>query len=687
MIPKSVIDLVIDHANSRIGELVGDYVQLKKHGSNMMGCCPFHNEKTPSFSVSPKGFYKCFGCGKGGNSVNFVMELEKLTFPDAIRFLGKRFGIDVPEQQATPEQDKKQRERDSLFTAAEYAARQFESNLRETDEGQALGLTYFRDRGFRDDTMATFRLGYAMQKRDNLLLRARADGYRDETLLAAGLISQAENGAKSDRFHGRVIFPIQNSAGKVIGFGGRVLDSRTKGVQFKYLNSPETELYIKSDIVYGIYQARTEMSKLDKCYLVEGYTDVISMHQSGIANVVASSGTALTTNQIRLIKRFTKNITILYDGDGAGIRAAMKGIDLVLREEMNVRVLLLPDGDDPDSFSRKHTAEEFQAYVQENETDFISFMAKNLMEEVGNDPIRNSQAMHTMVNTIAEVQDQILRELYVRQCAKIMNVTEETLFNTLSRTLSTNAQKLRDREIAERRIQELREKQQAQQANPTQPGAPADLPPDLPPDLSPSELAALGYAPQGTASVQTPTPQVALPRDVEFREVMRLFVTYAQKPLGDTTVAERILQDIDADNIRSQEEVINNILSEYRNATDRSVIDDKYYLKLPDPDICQFVADAVGGRQELSRIHSKYATVEKEEAMLDYLVPRALDELRWKHLMHMIAETTELMNTMVKEGAADEEVDGVLKRLIILNGVKKKMAMKMGERVITPKIG
>lgn len=685
MISPLVKEQIIETANDNIVSVIGDYVRLTKRGSGYVGCCPFHSEKTPSFSVSPaKGFYHCFGCHKGGNAVSFIMELEKMSFPDALRYLGKRFGIDVPEEEASPEEARAARERDSLFAVMEYATRRFEANLRDSDEGQALGMTYWRSRGFRDDTIATFRLGYALNLRDGLMAKALADGYKEEALIKTGLISaKAEAGYKHDYFRGRVMFPIQNTSGKVIGFGGRVLDAATKGVSMKYLNTPETELYNKRDTLYGIYQARSEIGRQDKCYLVEGYTDVIAMHQSGIANVVASSGTALTSSQIRLIKRFTDNVTVLYDGDSAGIHASLRGIDMILHEGMNVRVLLLPDGDDPDSFSRKHTADDFKAYVKDHEVDFISYEAQTLMASAGDDPLKKAEATHTIIASIAEVQDQIKREFFIKECSRSMGVSETTLYGALQKRMVDNATQLRDRDVAEQRRKQYAEQLAAEKAA----LQPSD---DLPPDLSPSEMAMLqSQGLTATPRQAQPKPQddAAQAQETEMREVMRFFVTYTQCEMKETegkpTVAQYIIEALDADQITSQDPVLRKIIDEYRNAADPSAIDERHYINMDDAGVASFVANAVGGRQHLSKIHSKYSVVKDESEMLDTLVPRAVDELRMRVLTQMIDSLMAKLNTAAETGAPEEEIEDVMRQLADLNKVKRSFSVdRLGERAI-----
>lgn len=386
MIDRQTIERILDAAN--IVEVIQDFVPLKKRGVNYLGLCPFHNEKTPSFTVSPaKEIFKCFGCGKVGNSVNFIMEHEHLTYPEALRYLGKKYHIEIIEKERSQEEIDAQNERESLLVVTAYAARQFSENLFQSDEGISVGLAYFKERGFRHDTLKKFDVGYSFEKRDAFTKKALEDGYKQELLTKTGLSIQHEERI-FDRFSGRVMFPIHSLSGQVLGFGGRMLKADQKSA--KYLNSPESEIYHKSRILYGIYQARKAVTAEDRCFLVEGYTDVMALHEAGIENVAASSGTSLTQEQVRLIKRFTQNITILFDGDPAGIKASLRGIDLVLEEGMNVRVVLLPEGEDPDSYSKKISNEELREYIRKNETDFIRFKAQLLLSESQDDPVKRS---------------------------------------------------------------------------------------------------------------------------------------------------------------------------------------------------------------------------------------------------------------------------------------------------------
>lgn len=386
MIDQPTIDRILDAA--QIYDVVSDFVTLRKRGVNYVGLCPFHDDKTPSFYVSPaKGLCKCFACGKGGNAVHFIMEHEQMSYPEALKYLAKKYGIEIKERELSSEEKIAQGERESLFIVNNFARDYFQNILKNHVDGRSIGMAYFRSRGFRDDIIEKFQLGYCTESHDALAQEALKKGYKKDYLVKTGLCYETDDHRLRDRFWGRVIFPVHTLSGKVVAFGGRVLAGATKGVKVKYVNSPESEIYHKSNELYGIYFAKQAIVKQDRCFLVEGYTDVISMHQSGIENVVASSGTALTSGQIRMIHRFTNNMTVLYDGDAAGIKASIRGIDMLLEEGMNVKVCLLPDGDDPDSFARKHNATEFQAFIQENETDFIRFKTNLLLEDAGKDPI------------------------------------------------------------------------------------------------------------------------------------------------------------------------------------------------------------------------------------------------------------------------------------------------------------
>lgn len=431
MIPPDTISSIISAA--RIEEVVGDFVNLKRRGVNYLGLCPFHNEKTPSFTVSPaKGIFKCFGCGKAGNSVNFLMEHEHFTYPEALRFLAKRYNIEVQEEEQTAEQIAEQNEREALFLINQFAQAYFQSNLLDKEEGKAIGLTYLKEREFSDETIHKFGLGFALQGWDDFSNHALKAGYRAEYLVKTGLSIQKEDHL-IDRFHGRVIFPIQSASGRVLGFGGRILTGE-KNIA-KYLNSPESEIYNKSKTLYGIYFAKNAIVSNDNCFLVEGYTDVISLHQCGIHNVVASSGTSLTQDQIKLIQRYTSNITILYDGDPAGIKASLRGIDMIIEQGMNVKIVLFPEGEDPDSFARKNRVADVEEFIKKNSVNFILFKTKLLLDETKGDPIKKAALTKEIMETISLIPDGISRSIYIKECASTLAIPEQTLINELNKSL------------------------------------------------------------------------------------------------------------------------------------------------------------------------------------------------------------------------------------------------------------
>ena len=504
MIPQETVNRILDAA--QIVDVVGDFVTLKKRGANHMACCPFHNEKTPSFVVSPsKGIYKCFGCGKSGTAVGFVMEHENLSYTEALKYLAKKYHIEVVEKEESAEEIAQRQRNESLLLVSEYAGKFFQESLN-TPEGQAIGYQYFKSRGLEDETIVKYGLGWAPVSRKALSDAARTAGYKEEFLVETGLSIKYEDGRLADRFHDRVIFPIHSVSGRVIAFGGRTL--KTDKTVAKYVNSPETEIYVKSRSLYGIWFAKNEMSRQDKCILVEGYLDVLSMHQLGIRNVVASSGTSLTVEQIRLIRKFTNNVTIIYDGDGAGIKAALRGIGLVLKEGLNVKVVLLPEGQDPDDFARKHSLEEVQDYITRNEQDFIGFKTDLLLGEAGNDPLKRANLINDVADTIALIPDAVVRAVYVQNCADKFEIDEQILTDRVSRSrtdMLLTEQKERER---------ARQREESREAQDVPPPdyddyvpADADMPvmdvPDVPvtnggiiinePHLAPCERELLGF--------------------------------------------------------------------------------------------------------------------------------------------------------------------------------------------------
>ena len=532
MISRATIDKIYQVAI--IEEVVGEFVHLKRSGSAYKGLSPFANEKTPSFFVVPaKGIYKDFSSGKGGNVIDFLMQHEKLSYPEALRWLAAKYQIDIEEDQQSDEQLQEKSEREQLSVVTEFAARYFQQQLIEGEEGRAIGLSYFHERGFRDDIIQKFQLGYCPDKWDAMTQAALEQQYQLSYLVKAGL-TRERDGKIYDFFRGRVMFPIHNISGKVIAFGGRTLKAE-KDIA-KYFNSPESELYLKSNVLYGLHLAKNAIVKHDMCYLVEGYTDVVSMHQAGVENVVASSGTSLTEGQIRLIRRYTPNITILYDGDSAGIKASFRGIDMILKEGMNVRVLLFPDGDDPDSFSRKHSSEEIQAFISSNARDFISFKTSLLLEDAGNDPVKRAGLIRNMVESIALIPDGISRSVYVQECSRLMGMSEQVLLQELNKVIVTNFKKEKKSDV------------------------PEEIPvlDELPADGVPQESL-------GSFSIEH-----------QEKDLIRILLHYGEKPIDITivnedgheekhpvSVAEYIISNLESDDIVLESPVYANIYSEY----------------------------------------------------------------------------------------------------------------------------
>ena len=490
MIPQETVNKILDSA--QIVDVVGDFVTLKKRGANHIACCPFHNEKTPSFSVSAsKGIYKCFGCGKSGTAVGFVMEHENMSYTEALKYLAKKYHIEVVEKEETAEEIAQRQRHESLMLVSEFAGKFFRESM-DTPEGQNIAYQYFRSRGLEDATIRNYGLGWAPLSRKALSEAARAAGYKEEFLIETGLSIKYDDGRLVDRFYDRVIFPIHSVSGRVIAFGGRTL--KTDKSVAKYVNSPETEIYVKSRSLYGIYFAKNEISRQDRCILVEGYLDVLSMHQLGIKNVVASSGTSLTVEQVRLIKKFTNNITIIYDGDGAGIKAALRGIGLVLKEGMNVKIVLLPDGQDPDDFAKKHSLEEVQDHIAQNEQDFINFKTDLLLGEAGNDPIKRANLINDIADTIALIPDAVIRAVYVRTCADRFEIDERIMADRVSKTRT-------DMIVAD---EKQRERERQRMAAPQQDMGGMDVPPPMPDDYYPGEYG----APEMDVPVQMPPVSV-----------------------------------------------------------------------------------------------------------------------------------------------------------------------------------
>ncbi len=648
MIDRQTIEHIIDAA--QIVEVVSEFVQLKKRGVNYLGLCPFHNEKTPSFTVSPtKDIFKCFGCGKAGNSVNFIMEHEHLSYPEALKYLAKKYHIEVEEKELSQEELEKQNERESLLVLSAYASRQFTENLFTADEGISVGLTYFKERGFRQDTLKKFEVGYSFEKRDAFTKKALEEGFKPDFLVKTGLSIQHED-RYFDRFSGRVMFPIHSLSGQVLGFGGRVLKTDAKTA--KYLNSPESEIYHKSRILYGMYQARKTITQDDKCYMVEGYTDVMSMHEAGVFNVVASSGTSLTQEQIRLVKRFTPNMTILYDGDAAGIKASIRGIDLVLEEGMNVKIVLLPDGEDPDSYSKKVSNEEFHKYIKENETDFIRFKTKLLMQEAGTDPLKRAELIRDVVKSIAVIPDSITRTIYIKECSTFLEVAEPVIYNEVNKLLRQKNFKDRNQYPS---IEDL-------------PVPPTNITKPIVPETN-------------TAWYSE-------------REVIRLLLKFGnyefEKKLSDEDgksevlfVSDFIVKELNSDDIDFDNKVCANIFSEFSFSFAQGLIaGDKNFVKHADPAISSFSAELLTEPYELSKIwkiKQTYVTTEQDKYKI--LVEESVLKFKSEKLKGLQKELMIQMDQAYKVSDI-EQVNKLIKKSISLSVALKEISKKMGDRIL-----
>ena len=552
MIDRETVERIKSAAN--IVDVVSEFVTLRRSGSNYKGLCPFHNEKTPSFIVSPaRGTCHCFGCGKGGDSVSFIMEHEQMTYPEALRWLAKKYHIEIHERELTDGERQAQSERESMYIVNEWAGKYFQDLLHNDPDGIAIGMQYFRSRGFRDDVIRTFQLGYDLPDRQALAHKALQKGYKEEFLLKTGICYKNDRGELIDRYAGRVVFPWIGVSGKVVGFTARVLDSRTKGVNQKYVNSPDSEIYHKTNELYGIYQAKRAIAREDRVYMVEGQADVISMYQCGIENVVANSGTALTLPQIHLLHRFTNNITLLYDGDAAGIHAAIRGTDMLLAEGMNLRILLLPDNDDPDSFARKHTAEDFRKYIEENQTDFIQFKTDLLLKNE-RDPQKRSEAINSIVASIATIPNQTLRDIYLHDCAERIGINEATLINQMNQYI------------------------RQQRGLPGQ--RPDDNPGSRPQPLPPT--------PQQQQKMQESKVEAMIVREViKWGDVV--IFDHVQDDEGNTfsfNVAQYVHYNLTADNLQMQSPIYNRIIAE---ANEQSTHDgfkaEPYFVHHPDIDV------------------------------------------------------------------------------------------------------
>ena len=658
MIDRQTVDKIMEATD--IVDVVSEFVNLRKAGVNYKGLCPFHDDKTPSFMVSPaRQICKCFSCGEGGNAVNFLMKHEQITYPEALRWLAKKYNIEIQERELSDEEKREQGERESMFIVNEWACQYFHDILNNDVDGMAIGKQYFRSRGIRDDIIEKFRLGFALNKRDALATEARRKGYKDEYLIKTGLCIERkeESSTMYDRFAGRAIFPWLNVSGKVVAFGGRKLDAATKGVQQKYVNSPDSDIYHKDHELYGIYQAKKAIVKEECVYMVEGYTDVIAMHQCGLENVVANSGTALSNYQIRLLHRFTSNIVLLYDGDEAGIHAAMRGTDMLLAEGMNVKVLLLPDGDDPDSFARKHTAQQFKDYIKEHQTDFIQFKTDLLLKNE-KDPVKRAGAINNIVQSISVIPDPVVRATYITDCSRRLDMDEKMLISQTNKYIAAGRE--------EQRKQAERDQRQQNQGD------------TLPDSGQNHEAAPMIQEPIGlhTALEQTTEVERLLVQNIvrHGHEVIFKGLETEDGQFIDLNVAQYIDYDLGSDGLTFSSPLYNQILHEaVEHSDDEGFRADQYFMQHPDPEISQLAATLGIDRHQLSRSFEMTTSESSlrqhiQHLILDFrmdivnqhmkaiqrqLKATGLDMQSLKALMEDYQQTQELRNALARQRGTD----------------------------------
>lgn len=685
MIDQPTIDRILDASN--IVDVVSEFVTLRKRGVNYVGLCPFHSDKSPSFYVSPsKNICKCFACGEGGTAVHFIMKHEQLSYFDALRVLAKKYNIDIQERELTDAEKQVKNDRESMLIVNSFAQKYFSSMLYEHMEGKNIGLRYFAERGFREDIIRKFQLGYSLEQRDAFFLEATKSGYRKEFLEKTGLVIAYDNGSVADRFRGRVIFPVHTLSGKVVAFGGRVLKKDEKTA--KYMNSPESEIYHKSNELYGIYFAKQAIVKADRCFLVEGYTDVISMHQAGIENVVASSGTALTQGQIRLIHRFTNNITVLYDGDAAGIKAALRGIDLLLEEGMNIKVVLLPDGEDPDSFARKQNATQFGEFIKEHETDFIRFKTRLLLDDAGGDPIKRSNLISDIVRTVAIIPDNIARSVYIRECSSMLEIDERVLLNEVNNLKLSKDEKRGG--VAP--VQDV-----PVTAIPDYPPLPEYMDEAFPPDAPafPPE----DYRPEEVdvqmqqQPVVPPKRVLSSPYEVYEIALLRYVVRYGECVLYDYVdtesgqqviikVAQYIKYSLEEDDLSFMNPLFKKMLeAAAEGCATEGFIASRYFLSHSDQVISRLAANLLSDKYHLSKYHTKYRELEEEKDRLEQVVLRDLYGLKDAYIHQRIKD----VQTKIKEAQIERNMDKtmeLMQELTKLNEIKSVLSKEIGERII-----
>lgn len=657
MIDRATVERILDAA--QIVDVVSEFVTLRKRGVNYVGLCPFHDDKTPSFYVSPaKGVCKCFACGEGGSAVHFIMKHEQITYPEALRWLARKYNIEIQERELTDEEKREASERESMFIINEWAKDYFRDIMHNDVDGQAIGKQYFRSRGIRDDIMQKFQLGYALPRRNAMSEEALKKGYKEEFLLKTGLCYKKDNGELVDRYAGRVIFPWFNVSGKVNAFGGRLLDSRTKGVQQKYVNSPESDIYHKDHELYGLYQAKKAMVKEDCVYMVEGYTDVIAMHQCGIENVVANSGTALSVYQIRLLRRFTSNVILLYDGDEAGIHAAMRGTDMLLTEGMNIKVLLLPDGDDPDSFSRKHSAEELKEYISSHQTDFIQFKTDLLLRGVS-DPVKRSEAISNIIRSVSVIPNQITRDTYLHECSHRLQMSERTLINTMNGFIRGDLEdKAKETEREQRRLQN---QTQAGRPSGQDAGQPAGIP-----------------SPVRTAPQQNDEIEQMLIQNI-IRHGEETIFEGLETEDGQTvslSVAQFVDYDLAQDGLRFTNDTYNRILAEaVEHNNDEGFKAETYFMHHPDIQISSLAGDLAINRYQLSR---SLEMQHKPETLRQRVVHLVLD-----FRMTIIKQRLKDIQMQLRQAGSDmERITQLMKEYKDTQLLRDMLARQLGSDVI-----
>ena len=656
MIPKETVDEIIETA--RVEDVVGEFVSLKKRGANLLGLCPFHNEKTPSFTVSPaKGIYKCFGCGKAGSAVGFMMEHEHYTYPEALKYLARKYNIEIEEEELSAEQLQEANEKESLFIVTQFAADYFSEQLWKGEEGRAIGLSYFKERGFREQTIEEFKLGYSPDQWDSFTKKALEKGYKLDYLEKTGL-SIVKGDKQFDRFKGRVIFPIQNISGRVIGFGGRTLSENKKTA--KYLNSPESDIYQKSKVLYGLNFAKNSILQNDLCYLVEGYTDVISFHQNEVKNVVSSSGTSLTNDQIQLIKRYTSNITILFDGDAAGIKAAFRGIDMILESGMNVKVLSFPEGEDPDSFARAHSSDQLKSFLLENAVDFIRFKTNLLLEETGNDPIKKATLIKEIVNSIALIPEPISRSVYLQECSKLMQIEESALISELN--------KIRRKKISKN----LRDRQHKAEEDER----------DSTPEVMDGE-------------VKNQPEEISIDRlEIQESDLIRTLIKFGNKEINISkledenenedeativSVMEYLISEVERDQFRFKSELHQKVFSIYKNALlENKAVKEKELIDHEDQELSSFIIQNLIDKYNLSvnwEEKHKILTV-REEDQLPVHIHKGICSWRLYKVNEMIRENQEKLK---EEAENPEETIEMISQLL---KAKKTLASELGRIIL-----